>query len=162
MITIIIGVIVEIILFIILLKIDSKLVAYICCFFMVVTLSAMIFILSVPSGDYTNWVKQDTIQLTNLYLDKEDTKYVKECEEGEFIYRYIYESDFGTEEILKQIKTNEDCLVEIIENDNYTAPYFETYIRNGENGIWTLCEPFSQIKYIFYVPSGTVIDEKTS
>lgn len=121
----------------------------------------LLFVFYCPTGDYSEWKTQDEIQLAEL-SDGENIKYLKTSGKDsskEVTFRYVTESEFGTEKILAKIAEDENTFVEIVEADDIDEPFVVIQNREAETN-WTFKAKDSQTKYIFYIPTGTVIYEK--
>ncbi len=122
-----------------------------CILMYIFVIALMIIVLGVQSGDYGTWTQGRTIILTKLEENSNEVKYVKNLPNA-VIFNYG-ESKF-------KITKTENSLVEIIETDGEEA-YMLMETRQGKaQMLFTFVSKPTQVKYIFYVPKGTVIEEE--
>lgn len=85
--------------------------------------------------------------------------YVSLSADNVYTYRYEISSEFGTE-TSKEYKTTTliGGDVEEIEDSNCKVPVIRVYQKEAKRTIWTF-GVYSEIKYVFYVPEGTIYKE---
>lgn len=113
---------------------------------------------------FTEWQLIQETELISLSNDLASggtgCVYVSLSADNAYTYRYEINSEFGTE-TSKEYKTATlvGADVEEIEDTNCNTPIVMVYKREGKMSFWTFGWLNTQIKYVFYVPEGTISKE---
>ena len=161
MLTIIIGIVLAVILIVIFasLGIGEDAVSYIAAFLILLAIFLGVF---APISGYKDWELIEQTELISLSNDIASggtgMLYVSLSADNVYTYRYEISSEFGTETSKEYRTTTLTGDVEEIEDSNCEVPVIRVYQKEAKRSIWTF-GLYSETKYVFYVPEGTIYKE---
>ena len=114
-----------------------------------------------PLSGYTNWeptFRTDLVSLSNSTVGgAEGFIYISVSSSNAYTYRCEIDSEFGTENSTEyKTATVDGSYVVEVEDDTIENPYLQVYMRKGKKSIWTFALCANELKYVFYVPSGSI------
>lgn len=167
MLTILLGILITSIICTILLAIASifdgdGFIPFITVFGLVGIIASFILGIVYPFNGYTDWKlveETELISLSNSTVSGgEGCIYVSLSADNAYTYRYEIDSDLGTDSSKEyETATIMNNVIEV-EDPNCEVPTLKEYKRTAKKSIWTF-GVYSETKYVFYVPEGTISKE---